>query len=97
MRQLQSNHPDIYNQFESENFVVKEKEGSFNAVSPDMRLEQSIQRSQKSSHRAIGQTRSQKYITEWEVMHHEVLSIRNTFRSLTNSILDPLRQLFIMN
>ena len=85
MRNLEVSHPDVHAQFQLDHFVVKEKDGSFNAVSPDMRLEQSIQRSQKSSHGIIGQTRSQCFVTELEVVYHEVLSICNTFRSLTNS------------
>ena len=39
-------------------FVVKQIDGSFNAVSPDMKLGQSIQRSQKRVHGSIDQTRN---------------------------------------
>ena len=45
-------------------FVVKTHTGTFNAVSPDMKLEQSIQRSKKGSGGIIGQTKQQSYITD---------------------------------
>ena len=44
MRKLPEEHPYIYDMFKKGYFVVKSKEGSLNAVSPDMKLEQTIQR-----------------------------------------------------
>ena len=64
-------------------FVVKTSEGSFNALAADMKLEQSIQRSSKSVKGIIGETRSIGYSTEWCLIYHEILSIKNTFQSLT--------------
>ena len=49
----------------------------FNAVSLDMKLEQTIQRSQKSSKGIIGQTRRNEYVTEWQLIYHEVFDISN--------------------
>ena len=43
MRYLPNEYPDIYNKFLSGHFAVKTKQDSFNAVSPDMKLEQTIQ------------------------------------------------------
>ena len=57
IRKLPEEHPDIYKQFTDGCFVVKQYSGLFNAESPDMKLEQSIQRSQKSAGGIIGQTR----------------------------------------
>ena len=85
MRKLPIYHPEIHVVLMSGHFVVQQINGSFNAVSPDMKLEQSIQRSQKSVHGIIGQTRKSKYATEWEVAYHEILSINNVFRTLTCS------------
>ena len=45
----------------------------FNAASTDMKLEQSIQKSQNNVHGIIGQTRKLKYVTEWEVAYHKIL------------------------
>ena len=47
MRKLPQDYPEIYKEFMKGKFVVKTKKGSFNAVSPDMKLEQTIQRSKK--------------------------------------------------
>ena len=44
-----------------------------------------MQRSQKSVHGIIGQTRKSKHVTEWEVAYHEILSINNAFHTLTCS------------
>ena len=71
--------------FMSAYFVVQQINESFNAISSDMKLEQSIQRSQKSVHGIIGQTRKSKYVTEWEVAYHKILSINNVFHTLTYS------------
>ena len=85
MRKLPSEHQEIYNEFMEGKFVVKTKCESFNAVSPDMKLEQAIQRSKKSSGGIIGQTRQDSYISEWELVYHEVLSISNCYNSLTSA------------
>ena len=59
----------------------------FSSVSPDMKLQQTIQRAQKSSSGIIGQSRQISYVSEWDVVYHEILAISNTFRRLTNSTL----------
>ena len=85
MRKLEEEHPEIHAEFLKGNFVVKSNAGSFNAVAPDMKLEQTIQRSKKSSSGVIGETRRHEYVSEWEVCYHEVLSISNAFRNLIGS------------
>ena len=85
MRKLPETHPQVYEQFFRGNFVVKTNPGTLNAVSPDMKLEQTIQRSQKSSKGVIGQTRQANYVSEWEVVYHEILAISNTLRYLIRS------------
>ena len=79
MRRLPIDHTEIHVMFMSGHFVVQQINGSFNAVSRNMKLGQSIQRSQKSIHGIIGQTRKSKYVTELEVAYHETLSINNVF------------------
>ena len=54
---LEANHPQIFRRFMSGQFVVKDKPGFFNAVAPDMKLEQSIQRAAKSHGGIVGQTK----------------------------------------
>ena len=85
MRKLPETHPQVYEQFLRGNFVVKTNPGTFNAVSPDMKLEQTIQRSQKSSKGVFSQTRQANYVSEWEVVYHEILAISNTLRYLIRS------------
>ena len=83
LKGLPSKHPDLYLQMISGGFVVKTNPGKFNSVSPDMKLEQSINRSAKSTHGIIGQTRSLNYVTQWQLLYHEVLSISNLFLEIT--------------
>ena len=64
MGQLSDQFPKIYDHFKNGEFVVKGKPGTFNAVTPDMKLEQTIQRSKKSQSVIIGQTRQNNYVTE---------------------------------
>ena len=64
---------------------MKTKAGSFNAVGIDMALEQSINKTAKSSEGIIGTTKKVDYITEWTLVYHEVLDIVNTFRKITNA------------
>ena len=84
MRLLPKEHPDIYHQFLSGKFVVQTIPGHFKAVSPDMKLEQTIQCSKKLQRGIIGQTSKEAYITEWELVYHEVLNITNFSAKLTN-------------
>ena len=56
-----------------------------NAVSADMALEQSINRSAKSTSGIIGQTKCLQYVTEWQLIYHETLDIGNAFRQLRHS------------
>ena len=56
-RNLPKDHPAIYEEFMDGKFFVKTNTGYFRAVSPDMKLEQTIQRSKKGSGGIIGQTK----------------------------------------
>ena len=85
MRQLPDEFPEIYDHFKNGEFVAKGKSGTFNADSPDMKLEQTIQRSKKSQPGIIGQTRQKNYVTEWELVYHEIFQISNLFHGITSS------------
>ena len=65
--------------------VVKTTNAAFNSVSSDMKLEQTINRSQKSSGGIVGQTKTDSYISEWELVYHEILAISNCYSNLTKS------------
>ena len=87
MRRLPTAHPASYEIFMKESLVINETHRKFSGVSPDMKLEQTIRRVQKSSSGIIGQTRWISYVSKWEVVYNEIIAISNTFRRLTNSTL----------
>ena len=76
---LPTEHPEIHELFLSGHFVVKRNIGSFNGVALDMKLEQTIQHSKKSSGGVIAETSNKKFVIEWELAFHEILSICNVF------------------
>ena len=85
MRRLPKEHAEVYSKFMQGRFVVKQRYGSFNAVAEDMKLEQTIQRSQEKTGGIIGPTRQSEDVTKWEIVYHEILSILNAFREITNT------------
>ena len=54
LKQLKVRHPELYDEFLKGNHVIKTKQGRFNALAPDMKLEQTIQRSAKSTGEIVG-------------------------------------------
>ena len=84
MRKPPKKFPTVFNAFKAGMFVVCTSDRLFSAFSPDMKLEQTIQRSQKSMGGIISQTNQQNYVTEWEIVYHEILSISNVFKEITN-------------
>ena len=65
-------------------FVVKTQIGNFNGVSPNFKLEQTVQRSKKSAAGIIDHTRQLSYVTEWGLTYHEALAISNVYQNLTS-------------
>ena len=63
-------------------FVGKTNTGSFNDVAPDMKLEQTIQRSKKGAGGIIGQTKRSPFVSERELVYHEILGISNSFSEI---------------
>ena len=82
---LEEEQPELYRRFVQGHFAVRTTLGKFNAVAPDLRLEQSIQRAKKSASGVIGQTRKTNYVTVWELIYHEVLAISNAFEMLIDA------------
>ena len=58
---------------------------SFNGVSPDMMLDQTIQRLQTPAAGIISQTRRVSYVTEWELIYPEDLAILNVYQNITSA------------
>ena len=68
--------------------AVQERAGAlFSAVAPDMKLEQTTQRSAKGpgGHYAVGSSRNTGSVTEFELLFHEVVAISSLLRKLTNA------------
>ena len=55
---------EIYTNFMQGHFVVKQRNGLFDAVAVDMKLEQIIEQSHKSTDGIMGQTRQSEYNTK---------------------------------
>ena len=85
MKKLKITHNSLYLSFVSGNFVVKTSPGSFNSVAPDLKLEQSIQRTAKSVKGIIGNTKKTSYVSEWALTYHELLEITNVYWDITKS------------
>ena len=85
IKQLQLSNQYLYEKFMQGHFVVKDNSVTFNCVAPDMKLEQTIQRVQKSSNGIIGKTRQCSYVASWQLVYHKVLAITIVFRDITNA------------
>ena len=77
IRKLPQDAPSVFENFKAGKFVVKRTEGQFTAVGADMCLEQTINRSQKSAGGIIGSTKRKQSVTQWEMIHHEMLATVN--------------------
>ena len=83
MKMLPKTSPEVFNSFMEGKFVVKQSSVPFSAVATDMCLEQTINRSSKSTGGIIGNTRRKEFVARWNVIHHEMMSISETFRELS--------------
>ena len=66
-------------------FVVQTSVCTFKAVSPDMKLEQTMNRSQKRSGGIVGQTKTESYVSDWKLAYNEILAISNCYSDLAKS------------
>ena len=85
MRLLPETAPGIYQAFLQGQFVVKRTPGKFKAVAADQSLEQTINRSQKSSGGIIDSTRMKDFIAEWEMIYHEMIAVSSLHWELSGS------------
>lgn len=84
MRKLSEYAPQINMAFEKEKFVVKCTNGHFKAVGADMALEQTINKSPKSTSGIIGcSCKKKNFVAKWELVDHEMLAICNVQRELS--------------
>lgn len=83
MLMLSENHRELHEEFLSGNFSVKQRNTSFSSVATDQALEQTINRSQKSTAGIIGSTHQKDYVAVWGLSYHHVHSITNVYREVT--------------
>jgi len=48
-----------------------------------MCLEQTMNRSSKTSGGIIGNTKQKEFVTRWNIIHHELMAVNQTFREVT--------------
>ena len=82
---LEIEKPEIYKQLDEGKFVVQTNKGKFKAVLPNLKLDQTINRLQKSADGIVGQTKADSYVCERELVYHEILAINNCYSDLTKS------------
>ena len=87
MRKLPEIAPEVHRNFSAGKFVVKRSPGLLRAVGADMCLEQTINRSQKSTMMSmagiIGSTRRKQFVAQWEIIYHEMLVISSLHRTVS--------------
>jgi len=83
MKKLPENAPVVHDNFMAGRFVVKRSSIPFSAVAADMCLEQTINRSSKTSGGIIGNTKRKEFVTRWNIIHHELMAVNQTFREVT--------------
>ena len=79
-RNLEESHPDIYANFMNGSFSIKDTTHQFVAVGGDQKLEQSINLSSKCSDSIIGHSKQKQFFTEWNLIYHEMMAVKNFFR-----------------
>ena len=64
IKALEIENPYLHEKFTEVHFMVKDKQEKFNSVSPDMKLEQIIQKASKQPGGKIGEQRKETYVAE---------------------------------
>ena len=83
MKKLPETAPVVHDNFMAGHFVVRRSSIPFSAVATDMCLEQTINRSSKTSGEIIGNTKRKEFVTRWIIIHHELMAVNQTFRQVT--------------
>ena len=88
-------YPELYKSLLEGNFVFQTGSGNYNAAAPDMKLEQTIQRSKKGAGGVISQTKQDAFVTEWDLFIMKHLQLTNVMQKLQDHFLLRMRSLFI--
>ena len=84
---LEVPHPNLFRRFSMGLFAVKDHPGSFNAVAPDLKLEQTNQRISQGpgGHVIVGASGNIPIVAEFKLLYHEIGAITNLLQQLTNA------------
>ena len=85
MHSLPETAPEIHQSFIEGKFVVKRTPGKFKAVAADQCLEQTINRSQRSSGGIIGSTRKKDFVADLEMLYYEMIAVSSLHIELSGS------------
>jgi len=70
--------PSVFRNFSGgHSFSIKDKPGRFSAVGSDQKLEQTINLSSKCSNSVFGHAKQKKYLAQWDIIYHEMMSVKN--------------------
>ena len=83
MKKLPKTAPVVHDNFTAGHFIVKRSSIPFSAVAADMCLEQAINRSSKTSGGIIFNTKQKEFVIRWNIIHHELMAVNETFREVT--------------
>ena len=71
----------VFSHFSDGNsFSIKDKPGHFSAVGSDQKLEQTINLSSKCSDGVMGHAKQKQYISQCDLIHHEMIAVKNVHR-----------------
>lgn len=83
MLMLEKNAPEVYEKFVSGRFTVKRSAVPFTSVATDQALEQTINKTSKSTGGVIGSTRKKETVAMWDITYHDFLGLFNYVKELT--------------
>ena len=79
-QKLATKHPSILQEFQDGNFVVRRTPTKFNRLSPDLVIEQTINRHQKEPGGIIGSSTSQRSMETWALSSHNTATLIADFK-----------------
>ena len=95
IKNLEHENSYLFEKFKNGHFVIKDKNGRFNSVSPDLKLEQTIQRASKCPGGILGEQRRLHYVAEWDLIFHECNMIEEVLQIAIGSGIQDSRETYI--
>uniref|UniRef100_A0ABD2X8Y1 Uncharacterized protein n=1 Tax=Trichogramma kaykai TaxID=54128 RepID=A0ABD2X8Y1_9HYME len=82
MQSLPQKAPEVFEHFMQGRFTVKRSNVPFTSVATDQALEQTINRTSKSSAGVIGSTRKKEFVALWDLTYHELSGINSLMKEI---------------